>query len=82
MPNPTTGPASFRVSLEERAPLSIRICDVAGRTVRTLELGAGEGAVDWDGQATDGSHVPSGVYYYQVLGGSEVLGGGSLVIAR
>jgi hypothetical protein len=82
MPNPTTGPTSFHVPLADQVPLTIRICDVHGRTVRSLELGSGARVVDWDGLTADTNKVPSGVYYYQILDGSEAIDAGSLVIAR
>ena len=66
MPNPATSHASIGCTLPERwrsARLSVH--DVAGRLVRRLDpaMGAqGFVAADWDGRASSGERVASGVY--------------------
>jgi hypothetical protein len=69
-PNPATVGASIGYSLPERwqsARLSVH--DVAGRLVRRLDptTGAqGHVAVDWDGTASSGERVSSGVYFFRL----------------
>jgi hypothetical protein len=46
--------------------------EVAGRLIRTLEDGVlepGQRAAGWDGRATDGSIVASGIYFYTFRAG-------------
>jgi len=70
MPNPATTNASIGYALPERwrsARLSVH--DVAGRLVRRFDPAAGaQGllAVDWDGRASSGERVASGVYFVRL----------------
>ena len=70
MPNPATSHASIGYSLPEgwrSARLSVH--DVAGRLVRRLDPATGtQGfvAVDWDGIASSGERVASGVYFVRL----------------
>jgi hypothetical protein len=70
MPNPATTHASIGYSLPEgwrSARLSVH--DVAGRVVRQLSPAAGARgflAVDWDGTASSGERVASGVYFVRL----------------
>ncbi|MBD3366646.1 MAG: T9SS type A sorting domain-containing protein, partial [Candidatus Eisenbacteria bacterium] len=65
-PNPFT--ASTELSFDTPGNgrrVVIRVCDVAGRLVRTLYDGrppAGRHSVGWDGRAESGVPVASGVY--------------------
>jgi hypothetical protein len=70
MPNPAVAHASIGYSLPEgwrSARLSVH--DVAGRLVRRLDPATGaQGfvAVDWDGRASSGERVASGVYFVRL----------------
>jgi len=70
MPNPATTHASIGYALPEHwrsARLSVH--DVAGRLVRRLDPATGaQGllAVDWDGRASSGDRVASGVYFVRL----------------
>jgi len=70
MPNPATAHASIGYSLPEgwrSARLSVH--DVAGRLVRRLDPAAGARgflSVDWDGRASSGERVASGVYFVRL----------------
>ena len=68
--NPLTT-LSFRLDREE--DVELRIVDVKGRVVRTLNSGrlpAGDHALVWDGRADDGSAQPAGVYLARLVAGS------------
>ncbi|MCK4680863.1 T9SS type A sorting domain-containing protein, partial [bacterium] len=70
MPNPATTHASIGYSLPERwrsAQLSVH--DVAGRLVRRLDPATGDRGfvvIDWDGRASSGERVASGVYFVRL----------------
>ena len=70
MPNPVTSHASIGYTLPKdwrSARLSVH--DVAGRLVRRLDPATGaQGfhAVDWDGRASSGERVASGVYFVRL----------------
>jgi hypothetical protein len=70
MPNPVTARASIGYSLPEgcrSARLSVH--DVAGRLVRRLDSTTGTHGfvtVDWDGKASSGERVASGVYFVRL----------------
>ena len=53
------------LSLSRSGPASVRVYDVAGRTVRTLLSGvqpAGERVLAWDGRDDSGTRLGAGVY--------------------
>jgi len=66
-PNPLSGSGAFFVELGESANrVSIRIFDVAGRSVRTLTatgLSPGSYSIPWDGRNSAGRAVPNGIYF-------------------
>ena len=70
MPNPAVAHASIGYSLPEgwrSARLSVH--DVAGRLVRRLDpapRARGFLSVDWDGRASSGERVASGVYFVRL----------------
>ena len=76
-PNPFNPETWIPFELAEDADVTIRIYDLAGSRVRTLELGAlptgeyvgRERAAYWDGQNTHGERVSSGVYVYELAAG-------------
>ena len=71
-PNPLNPETWIPYQLAESANVQIRIYDVAGHLVRTLDLGAKpagsylsrSGAAYWDGRNKVGEAVVSGVYFY------------------
>jgi hypothetical protein len=66
--NPTT---RIAYAIREAGPVSLRVCDTAGRLIRVLVGGrrsAGRHAAVWDG-TNHGAHVASGVYYYRLVAG-------------
>lgn len=64
-PNPATGPVEFRYSVSRPGPITVRVLDIAGRTVRVLnsvQADAGPGTATWDGLDAGGRRVAAGTY--------------------
>jgi hypothetical protein len=75
VPNPFNPTTAIGYSLADRAKVSIRIYDVAGRLVRTLVEDvqpAGIHKVTWDGTNNAGQTVSSGLYFSRLESGSFV----------
>jgi len=67
-PNPTRGDCQVHLFLPaEAGPVRLRVCDVAGRIVRTLidrqSVSPGPASATWDGRDREGHAVGSGVYF-------------------
>lgn len=65
-PNPFASRTSIGFDLARRAPVSLRVYDVAGRQVRVLAEGvreAGSHAVEWNGRDEQGAPVKAGLYF-------------------
>jgi hypothetical protein len=65
-PNPFSGATTIRFSQAAPGPVSLRIYDVTGRRIRTLDDGrlpAGSFARTWDGRDDGGRPVAAGVYF-------------------
>ncbi len=68
-PNPFNPSTLISFNLPQAGQAVLRVFDVQGRLVDTLleeDLPAGAHHVVWNGTGTDGSTVPSGVYFYRV----------------
>lgn len=70
-PNPTSGPASFTVSMAGNArvyPAYLSLHDVQGRIVseRSVVLYTGKTSVSWDGASMQGSDLAPGVYFWSI----------------
>jgi flagellar hook assembly protein FlgD len=64
---------TIRFRLKERAAVSLRVYDAAGRLARVLveaSLSEGTYARTWDGTDTRGEPVSSGVYLYRLDAGA------------
>jgi hypothetical protein len=74
-PNPSTGATVLLYRLPEATRVSLRIYDVRGALVRTVERdvprAAGEHRVTWDARDDSGQRVPAGIYFYQLDAGKE-----------
>lgn len=76
-PNPFNPETWIPYQLIDKTDVTIRIYDIAGQIVRTLNLGqqsAGfytsrERAAYWDGKNDAGEHIVSGVYFYSINAG-------------
>jgi len=69
LPSPFGAATSVRYALHRTAPVSLTVCDVAGRTVRRLERGRrseGEHETPWDGRDDAGAEVANGVYFLRL----------------
>lgn len=79
-PNPLNPETWIPFELAEEAEVSIRIYNLSGELIRTLELGKiGSGSYTskgtsayWDGKDSEGNEVASGIYLYQLIAGSSV----------
>ncbi len=77
-PNPFNPSTTIRFTLRELAPVSLQIFDINGALVRTLidsDLDAGIHERRWNGRDSFGRLVASGVYFYRLRLGTEVLNG-------
>lgn len=87
-PNPMSGESALHLGLDRPGPLSARIFDGAGRSVRFLagpsEGSERTGAYDlfWDGRNDAGARVRPGVYFYRISAGGETRTGKLTVIRR
>jgi len=71
-PNPFNPRTVIRYDLAEPARVILRVYDVRGALVRTLEdrdRPAGRYEVGWDGLNDRGERVASGVYFYRIVAG-------------
>jgi hypothetical protein len=77
-PNPFNPETWIPFQLAEQANVTITIHDIAGRLIRTLNLGhkspgiyaSKNEAVYWDGRNDGGDSVASGIYFCQLVAGS------------
>ena len=68
-PNPFKPETKIQFSIPETANVNISIYNVLGQKVRTLTnriYPAGNYILNWDGKNDSGSHLPSGVYFYNL----------------
>ncbi|MEK7315408.1 MAG: phytase [Candidatus Eisenbacteria bacterium] len=73
-PNPSRGATDIPFTLDRRMPVSIRILDLQGRLVRTIDAGTpGSGAhvLRWDGNDARGKHAAAGVYFALARAGTR-----------
>ena len=73
-PNPFYKSTTLVLSLREQGPASVRVYDVAGRTVRTLLNSvqpAGERVLAWDGRDDSGTPLGAGVYMLRLEAGGH-----------
>ena len=75
-PNPFNPTTVIRYELSANARVSLKIYDVRGALVRTLEdrrLPAGRYEVGWNGLDNQGSQVASGIYFYRLVSSEGVV---------
>jgi hypothetical protein len=76
VPNPFNPATTISFELREAAEIMLAVYDPSGHLVRVLESGSFEAQrydVEWDGTDVSGQPVASGVYFYRLRAGSEVL---------
>ncbi len=84
VPNPFNSRTTLRVGLPRASELEVEVYDVSGRRIRderTAALGAGWREVPFEARSTNGSVLPSGVYFYRVTAAGQSVRG-KMVIAR
>ena len=73
-PNPFHPLTTIRFDLPQRARVSLRVYDVAGRMVRSLVEGstleAGRHEAAWNGQSESGRPAGAGLYFYRLQAGA------------
>jgi hypothetical protein len=75
-PNPFNPSTTIRYYLPERMRVRLDVYDVSGRLVARLADGEqerGDRVVQWDGRGIRGGRVSSGVYYYRLQAGKEII---------
>jgi len=91
LPNPSRDGCRIAYELAEAGRVSVEICDVAGREVRRLSVGAQPagrydalGGLVWDGRNEDGSRVAAGTYFVRLVFNGRRLAGqqGSVTLVR
>ena len=76
VPNPGRGGLRIPFSVPRESPATLTVFDVRGRLVRTVAQGTfarGAHWAVWDGRGVDGAPARSGVYFYRLQVGGEVL---------
>jgi hypothetical protein len=83
-PNPTSGEVKIEFSLAQSERLELSIFDGNGRLVRRLLAGelvpVGKFQIVWDGRDGSGRVVPSGVYFWKILGSNGSTTSGKLIL--
>jgi flagellar hook assembly protein FlgD len=69
--NPFRGTLSIRYEAPEGTQPVLRIYDVRGALVQDLPLAGSRGTATWDGRGRSGESTPAGVYFLQLVAGSE-----------
>lgn len=70
-PNPSAGPVTIRFAPPSSGPVMLRVYDVAGREIRTIEDAAfssagGIASLEWDGRDRAARRAAPGVYFVRV----------------
>jgi hypothetical protein len=75
-PNPFNPSTDIAYSLDASSDVKIEVYNVAGQAVRTFDVGyqaGGEHSVHWDGLDSSGAPASSGIYFYRIQAGNDVL---------
>ena len=75
-PNPFNPTTTIRFELPEKGKVRLAIYDCAGKEIVRLldgERAAGRSEVAWDGRDLSGRPVSSGVYFYRLSAGKQVI---------
>jgi len=75
-PNPFNPSTTIKFTVPYDSEVDLIVYDVAGRRVKTLVKGhmrADFYRVTWDGTNDNGSSVASGVYFYRLRAGKDVM---------
>lgn len=77
------GLTDIRFRLTDDARITVRICDVDGRRIRTLAtqmFARGEQHLVWDGRNDAGERVARGIYLYQLGVGTSIYSGRAVLL--
>jgi hypothetical protein len=72
-PNPFNPSTNIKFRISETGNVSIKIFNVLGKEIKQLlqeNLPFGEHNIQWDGKDDEGSTLPSGIYFIQMIAGS------------
>ncbi len=75
-PNPFNPATAFQYNLTESGIIELTVTDIIGRKVTTLISGyqrSGNHNVLWTGKDSNGNQVPSGIYFYNLKSGSNII---------
>jgi len=75
-PNPFNNSTRISFALDRSTEIALSIYDTAGRLVKTLakdKFTAGEDDLHWNGTDNSGLEVPSGMYFYKLEAGQEIV---------
>jgi len=76
VPNPFNPLTTIRYYLPRRSRVTLEIYDISGRVISSLvdeEQDRGHYAKEWNGLDDKGSLVASGVYFYRLIAGKEII---------
>ncbi len=83
-PNPSSGEVNITFSLAQAERLNLSIFDGNGQLVRQLLSGnlvqAGDFQIVWDGKDNGGAVLPSGVYFWTIVGANGGAKSGKLIL--
>jgi hypothetical protein len=77
-PNPFNPQTSFRFKVKENSPVKLQIFNLAGQLVRTIvdeDFGPGVYVRRWNGRNQDGRPAASGLYFYRLQIGQQMMNG-------
>ena len=75
-PNPFNPVTRIGYTLPQSAEMSLKIYDVQGKFIVTLEEGVrseGTHKVTWDGRDSEGNAVSTGMFFYRLKAGSTII---------
>jgi len=84
-PNPMNSSTFVMYALPESSNLRLDVFDIAGRKVRSIEMGTvpeGENSVSWDGRSETGEALSSGIYFLHLTGDGILSDAKRVVLVR
>jgi predicted outer membrane repeat protein len=82
-PNPFNPSTAICFELEEESKISLNIYNIRGQLVKNLvdeKYRPGTYQIIWDGHNQNGQKMSSGIYFYQIQCGSDVINGKMLML--
>lgn len=72
-PNPSAAGVSLMLEVPDGQFGHLKIYDLRGRLIKTMDHGPGQQLIVWDGRSDRGGRVASGIYYIRLEGTGPVL---------